>query len=252
MAARILLVDDNKDPRDSVRMILEANGYSVVRAAGSEAARSLVAGDSFDVILLGIALPGKTGFLEFLKENRVATKVIVITGAAGSDHTVTSSVHGTKSDITRPYNPEYLLKSIEHALSDRSQRSLKLQIIRAGDFIRSTLTGEIDLHSSRQGFAQIAAIGVDLQDYTVLIDLRDVKSRLSTVDIYELASELSHYDGTFRRKTAVLVRDDEYTNQASFFETVARNRGFEVRAFTVFEEAVIWLSSVTHLTEHVT
>jgi hypothetical protein len=72
---------------------------------------------------------------------------------------------------------------------------------------------------------------------------------LSTTDIYDLASELVKYGKTFRRKTAVLARDDEDIDQAKFFENVAQNRGFNVKTFTVFEDAITWLSCITQLTE---
>ena len=101
---------------------------------------------------------------------------------------------------------------------------------------------------SKQGLAQIDAAGNELRVYTVLIDLRDVKSKLSIANIYDLASDLGEYGDTFRRKTAVLARADEDLAQATFFENAAQNRGFEVKAFTVFEEAVVWLSSITQLT----
>jgi GTPase involved in cell partitioning and DNA repair len=113
----------------------------------------------------------------------------------------------------------------------------------------STPTGDLDMKASRQGFAQITAIGTNLQNYTVLIDLRDVKSRLSTDNIYDLASELVQYGKTFRRKTAMLVRADEDIDQARFFERAAKNQGFNVKTFTVFEDAVIWLSSITQPTK---
>jgi hypothetical protein len=138
-----------------------------------------------------------------------------------------------------------LRDSVEHVLSDRSQTDLTLQIIKAGDFIKSTPTGDLDMKASKQGLAQIAATGTTLQDYTVLIDLRGVKSRLSTTDIFELAAELVEYGETFRGKTAVLVRAEEDIGQATFFENVAQNRGFKVRAFSVFEDAIIWLSNIT-------
>jgi len=59
----------------------------------------------------------------------------------------------------------------------------------------------------------------------------------------ELASELAKYGETFRRRTAVLARADHDLDQATFFEDVAQGRGFEVKAFTIFEEAIFWLSS---------
>jgi hypothetical protein len=103
--------------------------------------------------------------------------------------------------------------------------------------------------AGKQGLAQIDAAGNDLQDYTVLIDLREVKSHLSLANIQELASDLLNYGATFRRKTALLVRADKDIDQARFFEMAAQNRGFMVKTFTVFEDAIIWLSSVSQLTE---
>ena len=251
MAGKILLVDDDKDLRDVVRVILDSSGYLVVEAADCEHALSLLASERFDLILLDIALPDRSGFrvLEFVRENHIAAKVIMITGTVGLENAIKSTSLGARDYITKPYNPNYLLKSIEHILSDRSETNLKLQIIKAGDFIKSTPTGELDMKASKEGLAQIAATGADLQDYTVLIDLRDVTSRLSATDIYELASDLVKYGETFRRKTAVLARADEDIDQATFFENVAQNQGFKVRAFTVFEDAILWLSSITQLTE---
>lgn len=251
MAAKILLVDDDKNRRDSVRVILKSSGYLAVKEADCENAFSFLAGERFDFILIDITLPDKSGFkvLEFLKENRLPSKVIVITGTVGLENAIRSATPLAIDYIKKPYNPNCLLKSIEHVLSERSQTDLKLQIIKAGDFIKSTPTGDLDMKASKQGLAQIAATGTDLQDYTILIDLRDVNSLMSATDIYELAFELVKYGKTFRRKTAVLTRDDGHIGQATFFERVAHNKGFSVRTFTVFEDAVIWLSSVTQPTE---
>lgn len=251
MAAKILLVDDDKDRMESVQKLLTSGGYLVVEAVDSENAFSLLAGENFDLILLDITVPDRSGFrvLEYLKKNHLSIKVIVIMGTVGLEDAIKSATLGVRDYVTKPYNPNYLLKSIEHILSDRSQTSVKLQIIKAGDFIKSTPTGDLDMEASTEGLAQIAVTGNDLLDYTVLIDLRDVKSSLSTADIYKLASELVNYGDTFRRKTAILVRADDDLKQATFFETVAQNRGLNVMVFTVFEDAMIWLSSITQPTE---
>ncbi len=251
MTEKILLVHADKDLRDSVRVILNSSGYLVFEAADCENALSLLANETFDLILLNITLPDKSSFrvLDFLNENHLNSKVIVITGTAGLEHTIKSTSLGAREYITKPYDPNYLLKSIDHVLSGRSQTNHKLHIINAGDFIKSTPTGDLDLEGSTRGLAEIAAAGTTLQDYTVLIDLRDIKSQLSTNDIYKLAFELVKYGETFQRKTAVLVRPDKDIGQAVLFETAAQDRGFRVRAFTVFEDAINWLSSITQLTE---
>lgn len=251
MNKKILLVDNDKELRDSVQVMLKSNGYPIVEAADCENALSLLASEMFDLILLDITLPDKSGFrvLEFLKDNHLASKVIVITGTVELKNAIKNGTPVMRDYITKPYNPNYLLSSIKHIFSDRSQTNIRLQIIKAGDFIKSTPTGDLDMNASKEGLAQIAATGTDLQDYTVLIDLRDIKSRLSKTDIYELASELVEYGKTFRRKTAVLARADEDFGQATLFEDVAQHHGFRVKAFTVFEDAINWLSSITQLTE---
>jgi DNA-binding response OmpR family regulator len=251
MTAKILLIDDDKDRRDSVQLMLKSSGYLDVKAADCESASSFLTSEMFDLILLDITLPEMGGFqvLKFLKDNHLSSKVIVITGTVGLKNAIKSTTPVARDYITKPYDPDYLLKSVEHILSERSQANIKLQIIKAGDFIKSTPTGDLDMDASRQGLAQIAATGTDLRDYTVLIDLRDVKSRLTTLNIYELASMLVEYGKTFRRKTAVLARDDEDLNQAMFFENISHNRGFNVKTFTVFEDAITWLSSIVQISE---
>jgi DNA-binding response OmpR family regulator len=246
MATRILLVEDDKDRRESVQELLKPSGYLVIEAADHKKALSLLASEKFDLVLLDITLPDKSGFgvLEFLEKNHIASKVMVVTGTVGLANVIMSATPGTQEEVTKPYAPADLLKSIEHVLSEKSQSNLKLQIVKAGEFIRSSPTGDLTMKVSKEGLEQIDAAGNELHDYTVLIDLRDVKSQLSIANIEELASDLLNYGATFRRKTALLVRDDKDIEQARFFEMAAQNRGFTVKTFTVFEEAIIWLSSV--------
>jgi DNA-binding response OmpR family regulator len=251
MAVKILLVDENKKLGDSVRETLKSCGYHVVEATDNEHAFSMLSSDKFDLILLDITLPKKSGLriLEYLREKQLTCTVIVITGSVELENEIKSKSLGVQDYISKPYNPNYLLMSIEHALSGGSQTNIKLQIIKAGDFIKSTPTGDLDMTASTEVLRQISVAGDYLEEYTVLIDLRDVKSHLSTTDIYKLVSELVKYGDTFQRKTAVLARDDKDLKQVTFFETIAQNRGYKIRAFTVFEDAARWLSSTTQLTE---
>jgi DNA-binding response OmpR family regulator len=236
MAARILLVDEDKTRCESVRELLRPGGYLVTEAIDRQKALSILSKEKFDLILLDITIPDKSGFqvLEYLEKNNIASRVMVITGTFGVANVIRGDSPGAEERVTKPYAPTDLLKSIEHVLSDRSKTNLRLQIVKAGDFIKSTPTGELDVKVSKQGLAQINAAAKELRVYTTLIDLRDVKSRLSIGDIYDLVSELGEYGDTFRRKTAVLTRPDDNLTQAAFFENTAQNRGFEVKSCSVF------------------
>ncbi len=245
------MVDENKERREALRTVLISSGQFDVQAVDCEKAISIIAGEIFDLILLDVTLPDRSGFkvLEFLRENHLAGKVIVITGTVELENAIMTAAPGAGDYLVKPYNPRYLLMSIEHVLSDQSPTSLRLQIIKAGEFLKSTPTGELDKEASIRGLAQIAAAGAILHDYTVLIDLREIKSHLSISEIFDLGDNLMIYGDTFQRKTALLVRADEDLKQARYFEHVSQSRGFNVRVFTVFEASMLWLSSVTQLKE---
>lgn len=124
---------------------------------------------------------------------------------------------------------------------------MKLHIIEAVDFIKSTPAGELDLESSKAVLERVCSAIEDLDNHRILIDLRQAKSVLSTVDVWYLAEELGGYGDCFRRRTAVLLREEGSVDQARFFELTAQNRGHDVQVFVDFEQAVYWLGTVQEL-----
>jgi len=67
--AHILVVDDDDGIRDLVKQYLNKNNYLVTTAKSSEDASNKVKIIKFDLIVLDIMMPGKTG-LEFTYENK--------------------------------------------------------------------------------------------------------------------------------------------------------------------------------------
>ena len=125
--------------------------------------------------------------------------------------------------------------------------NLNIQLVRQADFIRTTPTGELDMNSTKELLRTLAAAGSTGDDKPMLVDIRKTSSILKKVDVFELASSLIVYGKTFRRKTAILARDDDSFDRANFFELVAKNRGYNVNAFTSFEEAIVWLADIQNL-----
>ena len=91
--ARILLVSDDRDRRDSVRRILKSTDYQIVEAADCENAIDLIGNAMFDVILLGFALPDESSIrvLASLKQYQLTTRVIVISEGPGLESAVKSA-----------------------------------------------------------------------------------------------------------------------------------------------------------------
>jgi hypothetical protein len=121
---------------------------------------------------------------------------------------------------------------------------LNIQLVRQADYVKTTPTGELDMASTKRLLLTLAAASSEGEEKPMLVDIRKTSSILKKVDVFELASTLIEYGKTFRRKTAILARDDDSFDRANFFELVAKNRGYNVNAFTSFEEAIFWLADI--------
>jgi DNA-binding NtrC family response regulator len=104
MIAKILLVDDDKERRDSVLVILKTCSSLVVQAVDCTGALALLANRRFDLILVDITLPNKNGFsvLEFLETNHLTSKVMVITGMVGLANVIKSATPEAQETVTKP------------------------------------------------------------------------------------------------------------------------------------------------------
>jgi len=118
---------------------------------------------------------------------------------------------------------------------------LKARIVQATDFIVATPDGVLDLEKSRDLLKKITKTSEGHGEFHILIDFRTTDIKLSTVDVWEICRGLSEYGETFKRKTAILVREDGNFEKMRFFELCAFNRGFKINTFTDFEEAIMWL-----------
>jgi CheY-like chemotaxis protein len=82
--ARILIVDDKEDVRESIQLILEDFGCIFSEAENGGKALELLAAHEFDVVFLDLKLPDQTG-IEVLRAARgqrsVLAKIIIVTGS---------------------------------------------------------------------------------------------------------------------------------------------------------------------------
>jgi hypothetical protein len=119
-----------------------------------------------------------------------------------------------------------------------------ITIIRAHEFIKATPEGQLNLEESKKLLLEIAAASAPFADYGIILDTRKAQSRMSVGDLWFLAAELSknlsNLSSRRAQKTAVLCPPEEF-DHAAFFALCANNRGFNVSAFTSFEDAYEWL-----------
>jgi len=125
---------------------------------------------------------------------------------------------------------------------------LNLRIIHARDFLKTTPTNEVDLESSKQFFLKLAEENAAPRQYDLLIDLRQTTGRLTLAEITEVIKVVVEHRESFRSKIAILTTPGVRFDNAQFAALYANNRGFQVAAFTDFEETMNWLMPSTELT----
>jgi len=117
--SKILIVDDHRNIRVSLRLILEAEGAVVSEAPTLMDAKSKITIDpsnsefNYDLVLLDIRLPDGNGLtlLEYLNNWRVASRVIVISGEGTSAEAYNATQMGAFDYIEKPFTPERVLVS---------------------------------------------------------------------------------------------------------------------------------------------
>ena len=117
------------------------------------------------------------------------------------------------------------------------------KIIEAKEFLKAKPTGEVDLEYAKEVLTQIALMATPPADYEILLDVREAYGNMNYADAYRLIAVLAQHRESFRNKIAILARDDEQFDRAQFMKLCAKYRGFEVGAFTSFEETINWLHS---------
>ena len=116
--AHILVVDDDDGIRSLVKKYLNENLFLVTTADSAEDAIEKIKIIKFDLIVLDIMMPGKSG-LEFLRENRkeLETPIILLTAKAEKDERVEGLEVGADDYLPKPFEPKELILRIKNILN---------------------------------------------------------------------------------------------------------------------------------------
>jgi DNA-binding NtrC family response regulator len=117
MKIKLLLVDDEKDFIESLAERLQLRDFDVKTALNGNDAIRLVSEKEFDVIILDVKMPGKSGIetLKEIKNINQLSQVIMLTGHATVESAIQGMKLGAYDYIMKPTNTEELIKLINKA-----------------------------------------------------------------------------------------------------------------------------------------
>ena len=115
--ARILIIDDDEVARLTTGVMLEADDHDVDYAPDGQVGVSMYAGKRYDVVIVDLIMPVKSGVrtIRELCEMDPGARVIAVTGAAPEDLAVAADL-GAVHSLIKPIDAERLRASVDNLL----------------------------------------------------------------------------------------------------------------------------------------
>ena len=128
--AHILVVDDDDGIRSLVKKYLNENNFIVTTADNAENASKKIEIIKFDLIILDIMMPGKSG-LEFLKDNKkkLDTPIILLTAKGEASERVEGLEIGADDYLSKPFEPKELILRIKNILN-KTKKTEQVRILK--------------------------------------------------------------------------------------------------------------------------
>ena len=123
-ARTILLVDDDHEILESMRMVLESKGFRVLAARDGNAGLMIAERENPDLIILDMMMPKKSGFLVLEKlrsRSGGLIPTIMITGNEGSRHRAYAEMLGVRDYIRKPFAMEKLVRAVERIMGIKAR-----------------------------------------------------------------------------------------------------------------------------------
>jgi len=124
--AHILVVDDDEGIRLLVKKYLNENKFLVSTAENAEEAKEKIKIIKFDLIILDIMMPGKSG-LDFIQENKknLESPIILLTAKGNPDERIEGLEIGADDYLPKPFEPKELILRIKNILDKTKKIDFK-------------------------------------------------------------------------------------------------------------------------------
>lgn len=116
---KILLVDDDYEIIESMKIVLESKGYEIIVARDGNQGLAMAERENPDLVILDMMMPKRSGFLvlEKLRRSRpVPLKVVMITANEGSRHKAYAEMLGVDDYIRKPFAMDRLVDTVQRLI----------------------------------------------------------------------------------------------------------------------------------------
>lgn len=205
---KILIIDDDVYIGNMLEELLTKEGYAVFRAYSGTEALLFLSGNTPDLVLLDLMLPGLSGEDVLAKIKDIP--VIIVSAKLGVDDKVNGLLGGAADYITKPFDTKELLARIVVQLrsktSSNASQTLVFDDISLDTVSRKVTVGFEDIHLTRTEYAILKIL---MQNPSQVITKSDLLDRISldTPDCTD--TSLKIHVGNLRKKLKA-VQQKEY------------------------------------------
>jgi len=163
---KIIICDDHKIVRDGLKQILlQLHGVSLIEEAGnSDEALFLLKNDTFDILLLDISLPGRSGLevLQLVKAKWPLTNVLMLSMLPQEQYAIRALKLGASGYLTKDTASEELLLAIR-------------RVSAGGKYISQSLAESLAMHLEKDA-NQLKHENLSAREFEIMIQLANGKS----------------------------------------------------------------------------
>ncbi|QHS50676.1 response regulator transcription factor [Edaphobacter sp. 12200R-103] len=223
---RLLLIEDEQRLADNIAAALRESGFAVDHAADGEAGSHLAEQDIYDVVILDLMLPVKSGqaVLRDLRLRKLRTPVLILTAQEGKESVVELLNNGADDYLAKPFDLGELIARVKALI--RRSKGVASSVLRVGgvevDTVRQVVTRhgtEIDLSPTEFRILEYLA-----HKPKAIVSKQELLEHLYDYDWEHHSNVIEAHVSNLRRKLS--LADTE-----SLIETL-RHRGYRLREST--------------------
>ncbi|TCW62633.1 sigma-54 dependent transcriptional regulator [Treponema sp. J25] len=116
----VLVIDDERNLRESLKLYLEGEDFRVLLAPTGEAGKDVLEKERCDVVVVDLKMPGMSGldFLHWMKESGPAIPLIMMSAHGDIQDAVEAMKGGAADYLVKPFHPEELVVRLRRVVSD--------------------------------------------------------------------------------------------------------------------------------------
>jgi len=251
---RIVIADDDRDTAASLEALLNDEGHQTRCVYHGRDVLRMVDNFRADVVLLDIGMPGKNGY-EVARELRErygnATRIIAVTAWAKSAHKMLAEKVGFDHHLAKPYDPQELLALITLPMmpallrrakepARRNPSRVRYTFTRHAGYLRAELTGRSTAAETEEFLQALAVEALQIGSRRLLISVR-ASDPIFRVEEYSLSEYLKLLLSNPGTRVALVADSPEVRAAHEYVETIAFQRGADVRSYVTEKDAVGWL-----------